>query len=155
MPCKRCHHLRRSCEFNVRPAREERREPHLDGSVEELKDRSTYMERILRHHFPDLSLEIEALRHTCESLPSRRDFVDQDDTCIGLPGTVPSAPASDSPDIEDENCTIDYVDDTTVRTWPLDLEMSTSQADIKLLLRCRLLWRIFALELFHAHQAQH
>jgi hypothetical protein len=126
MPCKRCHHLRRSCEFNVGPAREERREPHLHGSVEELRDRSTYMERILRHHFPDLSLEIEALRHTCESLSSRKGSVDQDDTSIELLETAPSAPASDSPGIEDENCTIDYVDGTTVRTWPLDLEMSTS-----------------------------
>jgi hypothetical protein len=116
MPCKRCRHLRRSCDFSPLPAREERREPHPDPVVEELKDRSACMERILRYHFPDLSLDIESLRDTCNSFPSRRDTVDQNEARVELPETIPSAPASDSPGIEDENCTLDYVDGTTVRT---------------------------------------
>jgi hypothetical protein len=116
MPCKRCRHLRRSCDFSSVPAREERRGPHPDGSVGELKDRSACMERILQHHFPDLLLDLDALRETCESLTSRGCVVDQDESCVELPETNPSAPASDSPGIEDENCTLDYVDGTTVRT---------------------------------------
>jgi hypothetical protein len=126
MPCKRCRHLRRSCDFSSVPVREERREPHPDRSVEELKDRTACMERILRHHFPDLSLGIDALRNTCNSLPLRRGVVDQDEMSVEMSETIPSAPASDNPGIEDENCTLDYVDGTTVRTCPFEVQMSAS-----------------------------
>jgi hypothetical protein len=67
------------------------------------------MERILRHHVPHLSLEY------CDSLLPERDTVDQDDTRVELPEAIPSAPASDGPGLEDEDCTLDYVDGTTVR----------------------------------------
>jgi hypothetical protein len=150
MPCKRCRHLRRLCDFKPVPAREERRESYPDRSVEELKDRSACMECILRHHFPDMSLDIDALRYTCDRLPLG-SVADQSETSVELPETIPSAPASDSPGIEDENCTLDYVDGTTVRTCTLGLELSASRANTMLLLWCRLLWRILALELFHAH----
>ncbi|KAF2028093.1 hypothetical protein EK21DRAFT_102056 [Setomelanomma holmii] len=114
-PCKRCRHLRRSCEFNVVPALEERREHRFGRSIDELKDRSTYMERILRHHFPNLALDIDTLRHTCETLPSLRAGIDQLETSVQPPGPVANAPASESPGIEDENCTLDYVDGATVQ----------------------------------------
>jgi hypothetical protein len=96
------------------------------------------MERILRHHFPDLSLDIDALRHTCESLSLRID-VDQDQSDLELAENISSVPASDSPGIEDENCTLDYVDDTTVRTCSFELEISVLRADTMILTRRRLL----------------
>jgi hypothetical protein len=80
------------------------------------------MERILRHHFPHLSLDVDALREYCDTLLPERDTVDQGDTVdqdgtrVELPEAIPSAPASDGPGLEDENCTLDYVDGTTVRT---------------------------------------
>jgi hypothetical protein len=91
------------------------------------------MERILRHYFPHLSLQIDALRETCDSLPPESDSVARDDARETIipdapaspeiiipnapvsPETTPSAPASDWPSLEDENCTLDYLDGTTVR----------------------------------------
>jgi hypothetical protein len=114
-PCKRCRHLRRSCDFDSVPVRQDRRELQPVGSFNELRDRSTCMERILRHHVPHLSLDIDALREYCDSLLPERDTVDQDDTRVELPEAIPGAPASDGPGLEDEDCTLDYVDGTTVR----------------------------------------
>jgi hypothetical protein len=116
MPCKRCRHLRRSCEFNEVPAREEWHEPHTSRSVKELKDRAMYMERILQHHFPNLGVDVTSLRHACATLSSR-EGIDQDRSNVQLPDTISNAPIPDNPEIEDENCTLDYVDGTTVRTW--------------------------------------
>ncbi|KAH7082647.1 hypothetical protein BKA63DRAFT_486109 [Paraphoma chrysanthemicola] len=113
-PCKRCRHLRRTCEFNAAPAREERRELRHGHSNEELKDRSVYMERVLRHHLPNLALDIDTLRRTCERLPSSRAGIDQLETSVQPPELIASAPTSESPGIEDENCTLDYVDGATV-----------------------------------------
>ncbi|KAL5119245.1 hypothetical protein ACEQ8H_002732 [Pleosporales sp. CAS-2024a] len=115
MPCKRCCHLQRSCDFNVPSTlQEQRREIQAHRSVEELKRRTAYMESILRHHFPDLPLDTEALRHAAETLSLRKDgLYHQDETGVGASQVVPSASVSDSPNIEDENCTLDYVDGTT------------------------------------------
>ena len=83
-------------------------------------DRMRCMESILKHHFPNLALDIVSLRRTCDTLSSPSPPRDQNDAIpepIELSG---NAQVSDSPDIGDENCTIDRVDGTTVRTFFLD-----------------------------------
>lgn len=72
------------------------------------------MEAILRHHLPRINLDVEALRQTCESLPSWPDLGQSSVPAMPLEPAV-APPASESPGIEDENCTVEYVDDTTAR----------------------------------------
>ncbi|KZM21391.1 DNA binding [Ascochyta rabiei] len=73
----------------------DKRAPDFAGSLRDLMDRLRYMGFILKHHFPHLALDIDSLRPEM----------------LELSGNVQ---LSDSPGIEDENCTIDSVDDTTV-----------------------------------------
>ncbi|XPS78642.1 hypothetical protein M3J09_010652 [Ascochyta lentis] len=112
VPCKRCGHLRRLCQISA-PIAGAKRVSDSNNSMKELVNRSQYMECILKHHFPQLGLDVDSLRRTCASLPS---------TALPSalsPGEVSTAEAkqghvlaSDSPSIEDESCTIDYVDST-------------------------------------------
>ncbi|KAH3920577.1 hypothetical protein HBI56_071890 [Parastagonospora nodorum] len=113
MPCKRCRHLGRSCSFNRVPPRDAQREPHTRRTIEELKDRATCMARILRHHFPNLGLDIETLRYTCDALPAQ-DGIDSDKPGLDLQSVAMNELASDSIGMENENCTIDCIDGTTV-----------------------------------------
>ena len=117
MPCKRCRHLRRTCEFNNTAAPTARRGPDSGALLKELKDRVRYMEVLLRHHFPRLPLDVETLRRTCEALPSwSHDYGQAGTSRTHVESTT--APPADSPGIEDEKCTVEYVDDTTARTLP-------------------------------------
>lgn len=118
MPCKRCRHLRRTCEFNNTVAPAARRGPDAVASAKELKDlrdRVRYMEVLLHHHFPRLPLDVGALRRTCEALPSWSPDHGQGGTSRAHIESTEVPPASDSPGIEDEKCTVEYVDDTTAR----------------------------------------
>lgn len=96
------------------PLRDARREPQTRRTIEDLKDRATCMARILRHHFPNLGLDIETLRYTCDALPTQ-DGDDSDKPSVELQGVGMNELASDSIGMENENCTIDCIDDTTVR----------------------------------------
>lgn len=84
-------------------------------------DRMRCMEFIIKHYFPNLALDIVSLQRTCKSLSSPTPPRDQNEIIpepIELSG---NAQVSDSPDIGDEDCTIDRVDGTTVRTCFLNL----------------------------------
>jgi hypothetical protein len=96
------------------------------------------MERILRHTFPQLELDIDSLRCKVESLtvaetPSH-GFAEGTDSDID--GDL---------NIEDENCTINAVDDTIARRS--GIQRSTRPADIPY----RLLGRVLLLEFFNAN----
>jgi hypothetical protein len=79
-------------------------------------DRMRYMESILKHHFPHLALDINSLRRTCDSLSSPTPPRNQNDVIPEPLEPSENVEVSDSPDIGDENCTIDRVDGTTFRT---------------------------------------
>lgn len=117
MPCRRCRHLRRPCEFSHQPATADKRAPDFAGSVKDLMDRLRCMGFILKHHFPHLALDIDSLRRTCDTLSAQKSRHDQNETTAELLEPSGNAQPSESPGIEDENCTIDSVDDTTVRTF--------------------------------------
>ncbi|KAF2716174.1 hypothetical protein K431DRAFT_279470 [Polychaeton citri CBS 116435] len=108
-PCRRCRHLRRACEFKASPTVADKRGSGFADSLYELRERLRCMESILKHHFPDLSLDIDSLRRSCDSLPlllPSRPL--QPDTEEQVTEALPN-----SPGIEDEDCTVDYVDGTT------------------------------------------
>lgn len=121
MPCKRCRHLRRPCEFNPVPTTVDKRASDFASSVKELRDRLRYMGFIIKHHFPNLALDIDSLRRTCDALCSPSLRPDQNKTTAESLEPPANAQPSDSPGIENEDCTIDYVDGTTVRTFSLNL----------------------------------
>jgi hypothetical protein len=74
------------------------------------------MEFIIKHHFPNLALDIVSLQRTCDSLSSPTPPRDQNEIVPESIELLGNVPVSDSPDIGDEDCTIDRVDGTTVRT---------------------------------------
>lgn len=117
MPCRRCRHLNRQCEFSRQPATTDKRASDFAGSVENLMDRLRCMGFILKCHFPDLALDIESLRRTCDTLSAQNPRHAQSEPTTELLDPSGNAQPSESPGIEDENCTIDSVDDTTVRTF--------------------------------------
>jgi hypothetical protein len=116
MPCRRCKHLRRQCDFNV--ARTiEKRSPPIADSVKSIVNRAQYMESLLRHHFPDLDLSTDSLRRACDalSMPSPGMLRTSGSfEAIATTGLEPNQ-VSDSPSIEDEGCTIDNVDGSIAR----------------------------------------
>ncbi|KAF2630548.1 hypothetical protein BU25DRAFT_387843 [Macroventuria anomochaeta] len=114
MPCRRCRHLRRPCEFNLLPTTVDKRAPDFAGSVKELRDRLRYMGFILKHHFPNLALDTDSLRRTCDALCAPTLRPDENETTVESLEPRANAQQSDSPGIDDEDCTIDYVDNTTV-----------------------------------------
>ncbi|UPX15710.1 uncharacterized protein EKO05_0006150 [Ascochyta rabiei] len=114
MPCRRCRHLRRPCDFNHMPATVDKRAPDFAGSLRDLMDRLRYMGFILKHHFPHLALDIDSLRRTCDTLSAQNSRLDQSEITAEMLELSGNVQLSDSPGIEDENCTIDSVDDTTV-----------------------------------------
>lgn len=76
---------------------------------------------ILKHHFPELALDIASLRRECESLSSSTSHLDENVTTVESIEASESILPADSPALEDENCTIDDVDANTVRTLSLSL----------------------------------
>ncbi|KAH6861159.1 fungal-specific transcription factor domain-containing protein [Alternaria rosae] len=113
-PCRRCRHLRRPCRYNVAPAAVDKRGPGLPDSPNELMERMRCMEFIIKHHFPNLALDIVSLQRTCDSLSSPTPPRDQNAIVPESIELSVNAQVSDSPDIGDEDCTIDRVDGTTV-----------------------------------------
>jgi hypothetical protein len=121
MPCKRCRHLRRPCEYNLVSNAMDKRASDFASSVKELRDRLRYMGFIIKHHFPNLALDIDSLRSTCDALCALSLRPDQNKTTTESLEPPANAQPSDSPGIEDEDCTIDYVNSTTVRTFSLEI----------------------------------
>ncbi|KAL4819943.1 fungal-specific transcription factor domain-containing protein [Aspergillus spinulosporus] len=108
IPCSRCMHLRRTCEFkrlssvdhDHSPVPVQSTAPLLpEVNVQELLERVMYMERILKHKFEGIDLDLDSLRRMARAL----DEHEQNNS---------SAPP-DEDSIEDEVCTIDPVEDTT------------------------------------------
>ncbi|KAL4756352.1 transcription factor domain-containing protein [Aspergillus foveolatus] len=105
IPCSRCMHLRRTCEFkrlssvdhDQSPVQVKSTAPEVN--VHELLERVLYMERILKHKFEGIDLDLDSLRRMARAI----DEHEQNNS---------SAPP-DEDSIEDEVCTIDPVEDTT------------------------------------------
>lgn len=84
--------------------------PCLADPLKEATNRMMYMERLLKHHVPDLDPSLEGLRRACDALTIPSPSSDP----AGV--QVPSAePEVGSPGIEDENCTLDNVDGAIAR----------------------------------------
>ncbi|OAG22468.1 hypothetical protein CC77DRAFT_1029569 [Alternaria alternata] len=113
-PCRRCRHLRRPCRYNVAPAAVDKRGPGLPDSLGELMDRMRYMEFIVKHQFPNLAMDTVSLQRMCDSLSSPTPPRDQNEIISESIEPSGNVQVSDSPDIGDEDCTIDRVDGTTV-----------------------------------------
>ncbi|EDU48813.1 PrnA protein [Pyrenophora tritici-repentis Pt-1C-BFP] len=105
----RCRHLRRQCQFSNAPATVEKRAPDIATSFKEVMDRLQCMEYILKHHFPNLGLDIDSLRRMCDTLTLSTT---QPATSTSLDPLGDEQP-TESPGIEDEDCTVEYVDNTT------------------------------------------
>ncbi|KAL4999487.1 fungal-specific transcription factor domain-containing protein [Aspergillus recurvatus] len=108
IPCSRCMHLHRTCEFKRRSSIDHDRSPVLvrsttpslpEVNVHELLERVMHMEKILKHKFEGIDLDLDSLRRMARAL----DEHEQNNS---------SAPPDEDP-IEDEVCTIDPVEDTT------------------------------------------
>jgi len=155
-PCKRCKHLRRSCDFDASPTLD-KRVPVLADSLKVMKDRMQLMERLLRHHLPAINLETESLRQACDALsvPSPDLTIARDSPGVDRAELVSSISASDL-GIEDEGCTIDNVNGAiTRRSYPARPSATVvCRTLITVASLCRLLWRVLSLELFHARQTQ-
>jgi hypothetical protein len=126
MPCKRCRHLRRACDFNLVPAPPNTRAPEFAESQKEQTDRLRYMTFILKHHFPDLALDVDSLRRTYDALSSLAPRSDRTEATIGSSAAPVNAQPSVSPGLEDENCTIDYVDGSTARMSSSNVPLSVA-----------------------------
>ncbi|KAK7968612.1 hypothetical protein PG988_007685 [Apiospora saccharicola] len=121
MPCRRCRDLRRHCEYSTTAAPDRASAAQADW-LRTLVERSPYMEAILRHHLPSLSLQTESLKRAAENLvPSGSGLASPEDPGQQLSGQTPrqtpvaaenddaAAPAAESP--LDEVCTIDVIND--------------------------------------------
>lgn len=128
-PCRRCRHLRRSCEFKAPTAAgAEKRRSVPAQSYQELLDRSLCMETILKHHFSNLELDLASLRRACDALPpSPPDTIHETDSSqqdVQVIGEI-TEQSTTSPGIEDEKCTIDYIDGTVARELPARLTIQS------------------------------
>ncbi|KAE8137784.1 fungal-specific transcription factor domain-containing protein [Aspergillus pseudotamarii] len=112
IPCSRCSHSHRSCEFKNRASRVREfrayiprtRSPAVGADIRELAERSRYMECILKHTVQGISLDTDNLSQMANALASDQERHRE------LPvehGDV------DGLSIDDEACTIDPVEDTT------------------------------------------
>ncbi|KAK8097543.1 fungal-specific transcription factor domain-containing protein [Apiospora sp. TS-2023a] len=124
MPCRRCRDLRRHCEYSTTAAPDRASAAQADW-LRTLVERSRYMEAILRHHLPSLSLQTESLKRAAENLvpssgsglASPEEEPGQQQTIGQTPRQTPVtaenddavAPAAESP--LDEVCTIDVIND--------------------------------------------
>lgn len=111
IPCSRCSHFHRLCEFKSRAQRVREFRPYVPsrpqvarGDVRGLVQRSRYMERILRHTVQGISLDTSSLSKLADALTTSKDT---------HRATSPVAEEADSPSIDDEACTLDPVGDTT------------------------------------------
>lgn len=79
------------------------------------------MEFIVKHQFPNLAMDTVSLQRMCDSLSSPTPPHDQNEIIPESVEPSGNVQVSDSPDIGDEDCTIDRVDGTTVRTCFLNV----------------------------------
>ncbi|KIA76007.1 Zn(II)2Cys6 transcription factor [Aspergillus ustus] len=103
-------HLRHTCEFRrLIPAQTEPPYPEAPRqqpervNVQELLERVTYMERILKHKVAGIDIDLDSLRRMARALDEHERSRERPTTPV---------PLDDNP-IEDEFCTIDPVEDTT------------------------------------------
>jgi hypothetical protein len=161
-PCKRCKHLRRPCDFNVAPA-PDKRVPALEDSLKVMADRMQLMERLLKHHVPVIDLETESLRQACDalSMPSPDLTAMESQSSQMIVSSEPASPiSSNRHGIEGEGCTIENVNGAIAREskpvvpLPYPEDSIFSPKLITFVLNCRLLWRVFTLELLDACKTQ-
>lgn len=109
MPCKRCKHLRRSCDFDVSPTLD-KRAPVLMGSHKSLAERIRLMERLLKHHVPAIDLDIKSLRQACDALSVPSPDLTDVRSSPGVGSSDPTSYGSVSHfGIGDTVCTVDNV----------------------------------------------
>ncbi|KAK8875325.1 hypothetical protein PGQ11_005839 [Apiospora arundinis] len=118
MPCRRCRDLRRHCEYSTTAAPDRASAAQADW-LKTLVDRSKYMEAILRHHLPSLSLKTESLKRASENLsglaspeePGQPPVISDigNSSSISRDSQQADNPAAESP--LDEVCTIDVIND--------------------------------------------
>jgi len=154
MPCRRCRHLRRQCEFSVAPATVDKRAPDIATSFKETMERLQCMEYILKHHFPSLALDIDSLRRTCDTLTSSTTQQARHEATNTLLEPLGNEQPTESPGIEDENCTVEYVDNTTARAFSSNLSQLRARLTTPMSLY-RLLRRVFTLEFLNAYQTKY
>lgn len=122
MPCRRCRDLRRHCEYSTTAAPDRASAAQADW-LKTLVDRSKYMEAILRHHLPSLSLKTESLKRASENLsglaspeePGQPPVISDigNSSSISRDSQQADNPAAESP--LDEVCTIDVINDDVAR----------------------------------------
>ncbi|OJJ66414.1 hypothetical protein ASPBRDRAFT_59818 [Aspergillus brasiliensis CBS 101740] len=107
IPCRRCAHFRRPCESKALASRARDFRVYVPRSrpakseVQELLDRCRYMEQILKHTIEDIALDTKSLARLANSLATSK----------GSAQTEVTSPAGLA--LEEEDCTIDPVGDTT------------------------------------------
>ncbi|KAK8096274.1 hypothetical protein PG999_014296 [Apiospora kogelbergensis] len=112
MPCRRCRDLRRHCEYSTTAVPDRASAAQADW-LKTLVERAKYMEALLQHHLPALSLTTESLKRAAENLSELAGPGD-----LGRPPEIPETPvlleSAGSPAAEsplDEVCTIDVIND--------------------------------------------
>lgn len=116
MPCRRCRDLRRHCEYSTTAVPDRASAAQADW-LKTLVERAKYMEALLQHHLPALSLTTESLKRAAENLSELAGPGD-----LGRPPEIPETPvlleSAGSPAAEsplDEVCTIDVINDDVAR----------------------------------------
>ncbi|GFG04745.1 uncharacterized transcriptional regulatory protein C417.09c [Aspergillus udagawae] len=96
IPCRKCSHLGRPCRVQGMPVPQD---ISARDALVELQERAMYMERILRHAFKGIALDTKSLKQMALSI----DETDKE-----------TQPETDEAEltIEEEECTIDPVEDT-------------------------------------------
>jgi hypothetical protein len=102
------------------------------------------MSCVLKYHFPHFALDLDSLRRTCESLSTQNPPPDRNETTLALPELSGIAKPSDdarlseNPRIENQDCTIDLIDDTTVRMLSYPLLPAASLTKLPLVMQTTL-----------------
>ncbi|KAL1990977.1 hypothetical protein VTN49DRAFT_5481 [Thermomyces lanuginosus] len=112
VPCRRCARYRRECLFNTVPDQNEKssrrlRAVSLGRSDDSEAERVQYMEKILAHYAPNLSLDVSSLRKAAESLPGKQRDADSNGP--------PTQAEGDDPD--DDDLAIDE-EDFSIKAFP-------------------------------------
>lgn len=124
-PCKRCRHLRRPCQFaslatpgarqrtemstdSLRPDIVTESRISVDANIQDLVERCNYLERIAKHHHPNLELDVDSLRRHAQRLANTtRQTTDRS---RNSPSLEEGALA-----LDEEKCTVDPVDESVAR----------------------------------------
>ncbi|KAI5465698.1 fungal-specific transcription factor domain-containing protein [Mariannaea sp. PMI_226] len=115
VPCRRCTRLHRQCEFLGPTARDG--DANGDGSNRnrssasnaELLQRMAYMEKIITHYAGNISFDSETLKSLAESVDKNVDMTG----ALRQNAAVASPPGSDYLGVDDENFTVQPLDNNT------------------------------------------